>query len=162
MARDQTRVLVCAAVSLALIVAGALVLDWYRLALDVMGNLGKISIDLRRVHICNALRVCTSAPLGTTLPGLYPAMATAALWSSLAFAALVVFQAGARLLSGNASAAASKLGYVFAVVTVTIVVATAYLFGPETERPAMAQLGGALHRTWAPLTLIVGLFAGFA
>lgn len=142
--------------------AGAVVLDWYRLALDVMGDLGKISIDLRRVHICSALRVCTSAPLGSALPGMYPSMATAALWSSLAFAALVVFQAGTRLLSGNASAAASKLGYVFALVTITTVVATAYLFGPETERPAMAQLGGALHRTWAPLTLIFGLFAGFA
>jgi len=162
MARDQTRVLVCAAVSLVLIVAGALVLDWYRLALDVLGNLGKISIDLRQVHICNALRVCTSAPLGSALPGMYPAMAAATLWASLAFAALVVFQAGARLLTGNASAAASKLGYVFAVVTVITVVATAYLFGPETERPAVVQLGGSLHRTWAPLTLILGLCAGFA
>jgi len=161
MTRDQTRVLVCGAVSLALIISATVVMDWYRLSVDVMGNAAKISIDLRRVQFCNALHVCTSAPLGL-LPGMYPTTAAVSLWSSLAFAALVVFQAGTRLLSDRASDAASKLGYVFALVTIATVAATAYLFGPETEGPTVAQLGGALHRTWAPLTLIAGLFAGFA
>src|ERR1700712_4257319 len=161
MTRDQTRVLVCGAVSLAMIVAATLVMDWYRLSLNVMGSAAKIAIDLRRVQACNALHVCTSAPLGP-LPGMYPTTAAVSLWASLAFAALVVFQTGTRLLTDTANEAASKLGYVFGLVTIATVVATAYLFGPETEAPTVAQLGGALHRTWAAPTLIGGLFAGLA
>jgi len=161
MTRAQTRALVCGAGSLAMIIAATLIMDWYRLALDVRGNVARIAIDLRHVQSCNALHVCTSAPLGL-LPGMYPSTAAASLWASLAFAALVVFQTGTRLLSDTANESASKLGYVFALVTILTVLATAYLFGPETEGPTVTQLGGSLHRTWAPLTLIAGLVAGCA
>ena len=162
MGRDQTRVLVCAVASLALIVAATLIMEWYRLSLAAIpAAAGRVEIDLHRMRICNALRVCTTAPL-TLLPGMFPTLASSSLWSSLAVAGLVGFQAGARLVSGQASQTASRLGYVLALSTVATVAATAYLFGPETELPTTAQLGGVLHRTWAPPTLIAGLVAGVA
>src|SRR6185295_3906856 len=87
------------------------------------------------------------------------------LWSSLAFAALVVFQAGVRLLTGNANEGLAKFGYMFALTTISIAFATAYLFGPEADGPVVglaAEMGLSLHRTWAPLTLLGGLVFGFA
>jgi hypothetical protein len=137
-------------------------MEWYRLTLDVLpAAAGRIELDLRRLHICNAIHVCSSAPL-SLLPGMFPTLAASTLWSSLAFAGLVIFQAGARLLTGHATTSVSKLGYVFALSTIATVAATVYLFGPETEGPSVAQLTGTLHRTWAPLTLFAGLFVGFA
>lgn len=167
MGRDRKRVLIAAAVSLVMIIAGTLIMDWYRVAFEAADSgLGKISIaiDLRSLHTCSALRVCTTAPLGP-LPGMFPTLAAVTLWSSLAFAALVVFQAGVRLLTGNANDALAKFGYMFALTTISIAFATAYLFGPESEGPVVglaAEMGLSLHRTWAPLTLLIGLVAGFA
>jgi hypothetical protein len=166
MGRDQTRVLICAAASLVLIVVATLVMDWYRVAFDAGDELNRvaIAIDLRTLRTCTAVRLCTTTPLGP-LPGMFPTLAAVTLWSSLGFAALVGFQAGVRLLTGNANDAIAKLGYMFALTTISIAVATAYLFGPETEGPSIqlaTNMGVALHRTWAPATLIVGLIAGFA
>src|SRR5262245_43895215 len=155
MGRDRTRVLICAAASLVLIVAATLIMDWYRASYDTaVEELGRISvaIDLRSVHTCTAVRVCTTAPL-SPWPGMFPTLATVTLWSSLAFAALVVFQAGVRLLTGNANDPLAKFGYMFALTTISITIATAYLFGAETEGPSIeiaARLGSELHRTWAP------------
>jgi hypothetical protein len=159
------RVLICATASLVLIIAGSLAMDWNRLSYDAGDEgIGRIAIDLRNQHICSALHVCTTAPL-SHLPGMFPMLAAVTLWSSLGFAALVVFQAGVRLLSGSANDAIAKLGYMFALTTISIAVATAYLFGLETDTSGFeiaANIGVALHRTWAPLTLIIGLIAGFA
>jgi len=160
------RVLVCAAMSIALIVAGTLVMDWYRMSIDLIATeTGKISIDLRAVHICPAPELCTSAPL-QLMPGMYPPLATATLWMSLAFAAFVALQTTARLLTGNASESLTKLGYVLALMAISIVIGAAYMFGPEAEDPGLtitAQFGGGvLHRSWAPATLIFGLIAGVA
>lgn len=159
--------LICAAASLVLIVAATLVMDWYRVAFDVgVDEVSRvaIAIDLRTLRTCTAVRVCTTAPL-SPLPGMFPTLAVVTLWSSLGFAALVGFQAGIRVLTGNVNDAVAKLGYMFALTTISIAVATAYLFGPETEGPSIqlaANMGLQLHRTWAPLTLIIGLIAGFA
>jgi hypothetical protein len=167
MGRDQTRVLICAIASLVMIVAATLVMDWYRVAFDAGGdelNRIAIAIDLRTLRTCTAVRVCTTTPL-SPLPGMFPTLAAVTLWSSLGFAALVGFQAGVRLLTGNANDAIAKLGYMFALTAISIAVATAYLFGPETEGPSLqlaTNMGMALNRTWAPATLIVGLIAGFA
>jgi hypothetical protein len=95
---------------------------------------------------------------------MFPTLAAVTLWSSLGFAGLVVFQAGVRLLTGTANDSIAKLGYMFALTTISIAVATAYMFGPESG-PGIeiaAHMGVALPRTWAPLTLIIGLVAGFA
>ena len=66
MGRDRTRVLICAAASLVLIVAAALAMDWYRVAFDVgVDEVSRvaIAIDLRNLRTCTALHVCTTAPL---------------------------------------------------------------------------------------------------
>lgn len=160
MGRDQMRVLLCAAASVALIVAGALVMDWYRLSASA-ADVGSFLVDLRRVKTCSAGGVCTGAPL-RILPGMFPTMAAITLWSSLGFAAFVVFHGALRILTGNASDALGKLGYALALVTMSITIAAAYLFGPETEDPSIAQLGGTLHRSWAPLTLLIGQSVGLA
>lgn len=167
MGRDRQRVLVCAIASWLLILAGTLGMEWYEVAFDgtAMG-LGRIAIavDLRNVHTCTAIRVCTTAPIAP-LPGMFPTLAAVTLWSSLGFAALVALQAGIRLLTGNANDSLAKFGYMFALTTMSIAFATAYLFGPEAQGPGIgmaAELGLSLQRTWAPLTLIVGQVLGFA
>jgi len=159
------RVLLGAVASIALIVAGGLILDWYEVVLpEVPRGLERVSIGLRHVQICAAGDVCASVPLAD-LPGMFPTFAVAALWLSLGLAALVAFQAGARLLSGSANDGFTRLGYLYAMMTLSAAVATAYLFGPETEGPgvgAAAQLGASLNRTWGPATLIAGIILGLA
>src|SRR4051794_39073387 len=121
MGRDRTRVLICAAASIVLIVAATLVMDWYRVSFDIgVDEISRvaITIDLRSLHTCTAVRVCTTQPL-SPLPGMFPTLAAVTLWSSLGFAALVGFQAGVRLLTGNASDPVAKLGYMFALTTIS-------------------------------------------
>jgi len=167
MGRDRTRVLICAAASLALIVAGTLIMDWYRVSFDALDAVGagasRLAIDLRSLRVCRAASTCADMSL-SPLPGMFPTLATVTLWSSLGFGGLVAFQAGARILTGNANDSLTKLGYMFALMAISIAVATAYMFGPETEGPDLGfagQLAGVLHRTWAPLILLIGLVAGF-
>lgn len=159
------RVLLCAAAAIALILAGTLVMDWFRLTFTAaVPGASKIAIDLRNLHICHADHACASTSIGP-LPGMFPTLATVTLWSSLGFAALVAFQAGARVLTGAANDSFSKLGYVLALLAISLAVATAYMFGPDAEIPVAdlaAKVGLALPRTWAPLTLLAGLVAGFA
>ncbi|HET7505200.1 MAG TPA: hypothetical protein VFK02_29480 [Kofleriaceae bacterium] len=164
MGRDRMRVLVCAAATIALILAGSLAMDWFRLTVPAIDSgAGRASIDLRNIQLCNVDHGCTTTSI-TPLHGMFPTLAALTLWSSLGFAALVVFQAGARLLTGAANDAFTKLGYVLALLAISFTVATAYMFGPDADGPInlVTKLGGALPRTWAPLTLLAGLVAGFA
>jgi len=158
------RVLACGLAAIALIIAGALAMDWYRLVFEpAAGGAMRITIDLRTFHICQ-LDTCTTSSLAP-LPGMFPTLATVVLGASLLVAALVAYQAGARILSGNAYDPLTKLGYMISLMAISIAVAAAYLFGPESETSiagAAAQAGIALHRTWGPATLIAGLAAGFA
>jgi hypothetical protein len=158
------RVLVCATASIALIIVAALGMDWYRLTFESAAGAARLAVDLRHVHACQLGQVCVSAPL-TPLPGMFPTLAAVTLWSSLAVAALVGFQAGARLLTGGAGESVTRLAYMVALMALSIAVATAYIFGLENEGPmigAAAQVGARLHRTYAPLVLIGGLIAGVA
>jgi hypothetical protein len=167
MGRDRMRVLLCAIASIALIIAGALVMDWYRLSIttlmpDMPGG-GKVAIDLRNLHVCHQ-HGCVTTSI-SPMPGMFPTLATVTLWSSLGFAALVAFQAGTRVLTGAAADSFTKVGYMLALLAISLAVATAYLFGPEDQGPitdVAAKMGISLPRTWAPLTLIAGLAAGFA
>jgi hypothetical protein len=165
MGRDRLRVVVCAAASIALILASTLAMDWFRVALsaDVPGG-GKIAIDLRYLHVCHTDLGCASTSI-SRLHGMFPTLATVTLWSSLGFAALVAFQSGARVLTGAANDSFTKLGYVLALTAISLTVATAYMFGPDAEVPVSdltVTAGLALPRAWAPLTLLAGLVAGFA
>jgi len=159
------RVLLCAAASIALILAGTLVMDWFRLTFTTpLPGAAKIAIDLRNMHICRADHGCASTSI-SPLPGMFPTLASVTLWSSLGFAALVAFQAGARVLSGAANDSFTKLGYVLALTAISLTVATAYMFSPDAEVPLTelaTQMGLALPRTWAPVTLLAGHVAGFA
>jgi hypothetical protein len=162
MGRDRTRVLICAAASLVLIVAATLMMDWYRVVYGVGEEVSRVAIDLSSVHTCTAIHVCTATPLSP--PGMFSTLATVTMWSSLAFAGLVAYQAAVHLLTGNANDTVARLGYMFALTTLSIAIATAYMFGAETDGPGVqiaAHMGVELHRTWAPLTLIIGLIAGF-
>lgn len=159
------RVLLCAAASIALILGATLAMDWFRLTFTkVLPGAGRIAIDLRNMHICQADHGCTGTSI-SLLPGMFPTCATVTLWSCLGFAVLVAFQAGAHVLTGAANDAFTKLGYVLALTAISLAVATAYMFGPDAEVPVTdlaAKMGLALARTWAPLTLLTGLVAGFA
>ncbi|HEX2685087.1 MAG TPA: hypothetical protein VHN14_00640 [Kofleriaceae bacterium] len=144
---------------------GTLVMDWYQLSPDdVVGGARAIAIDLRTVHLCGPDQVCETVLL-TPFSGVFPTLAMVTLWSSLGFAALVLFQASTRVLTGNANNALTKLGYLLALLTISLTVTTAYMFGLEPEgigSGLTAQVGSTLHRTWAPLILLVGHVAGFA
>lgn len=159
------RVLVSAIASITLIIAGALVMDWYQVPFSgVVNGAHRIALDLRNVHICDVDHVCVIAPL-TPLRGMFPTLASVTLWSSLGFAALITFQAGARVLTGNANDSFTKSSYMLALTTISLAIATAYVFHPELEGPGIElveQTSVALHRTWAPLTLLVGHVVGFA
>jgi hypothetical protein len=162
MGRDQTRMLICAVASLVLILAGALFMDWYRATTEGL-ELNRLSIDLVAVHLCGNAHVCARESL-TSVRGMFPSLAAVTLWSSLGFAALVGFQAGARLLAGGAIDVFTKLGYMLALMAISLAVATAYLFGPEVSDVRMVAatwFDVALHRSWAPATLIAGLSVGF-
>jgi hypothetical protein len=159
------RVLVGGVASIALILAGALAMDWYRLSFEpTTDGVLRIAVDLRNVHLCHLTQLCVSTPLAP-LPGMFPTLAAVTMWSSLGVAGLAAFQAGTRILTGGAYESVTRLGYMVSLMAVSIAVATAYMFGPESEGAmigAAAQAGVVLHRTWGPLTLIAGLIGGFA
>lgn len=163
MGRDQIRVLACAAGAVALIVAGSLVMDWYRIAVTAAPVAASVGIDLRNVNICHA-HGCVSTSV-SMLPGMFPTLASLTLWSSIGLAVVVAFQAAARTLTGAAQDSFSKIGYMVAMGAMALTVSTAYLFGPDDHGPVdalAAQVGELLPRTWGPLTLLVGQLLGFA
>jgi hypothetical protein len=153
------RVLLSAIAAIALIAAGALVMDWYRMAMPG----GKVAIDLRNLSVCHQ-HACVSTSI-SPMPGMFPTLATLTMWASLALIAVVAFQATTRVLTGAANEAFSKLGYALALVALSLAVATAYVFGPEDQgdmTDVIAQVNMVLPRTWAPATLLVGLITGLA
>jgi hypothetical protein len=155
--------LICALASLVLILGGALFMDWYRAATEGF-ELNRLSIDLVAVRLCGTAHVCARESV-SSVRGMYPSLAAVTLWSSLGFAALVGFQAGARLLAGGALDVFTKLGYMLALMAISLAVATAYLFSPDVSDVRMVAATWsdvALHRTWAPGTLLAGLVLGFA
>ncbi|HEX3760449.1 MAG TPA: hypothetical protein VHW23_17155 [Kofleriaceae bacterium] len=137
-------------------------MEWYRATAESF-ELNRLSLDLVSVHLCGSAHVCERESV-SSVRGMYPSLAAVTLWSSLGFAALVGFQAGARLLAGGAIDVFTKLGYMLALMAISLAVATAYVFGPEVSDVrivASAWADIALHRTWAPATLIAGLSIGF-
>jgi hypothetical protein len=170
MGREQVRVLTCAAASVALILAGTLFVEWYRFSFgDLMANLPanismKGTLDLRKVQMCvSGMAMCTTMQI-SMIDGVYSTLATATLWSSLGFAALVAFQAATHVLTSNPSESVAKLGYVYGVLTLATTIATAYAFAPSPDDPGFARLaaaGGWLKSAWGSPTLIAGIIAGF-
>src|ERR1700753_2472975 len=120
MGRDRMRVLLSAIAAIALIIAGALVMDWYRMAMPG----GKIAIDLSNLSVCHQ-HACVTTSI-SPMPGMFPTLATVTLWASLALAAVVALQAATRVLTGAANESFSKLGYMLALITLSVATATAY------------------------------------
>ncbi len=163
MGDPRLRVMALGLMSLVMIIVGTLVLDWFVFHIPIMG-LDHFSVDLRSVHACRSDGVCGSAPMSMAPAGLYSTFATLALWSSLAFAGLVVLQTGARVLSASASASLSKTGYMLGVAVMLLAIASGYLFGFEVGGADVPELGISVHvdRTWAPVVLLLGDLAGIA
>src|SRR5262245_24859286 len=106
-------------------------MDWFVVHAGAkMVGVDRIAIDLRSVHACASNGVCGSVDM-SKLKGMYPTLSTVTLWSSLGFGALVLIQAGSRLIAGAASEAVSKRGYAVGIAAIVVAGATAYFFGPE-------------------------------
>jgi hypothetical protein len=156
---DRVRVVGLALVSLALIVASVLVMEWFvvRVTNDASG-IEKIAFDLRAIRVCQQ-NMCvvvelSQVPLLSRL-GVYSSLAPATFWTSLGFAALVAFQGGARAIVGAASLTYTRLGYFLGTIFAGIAVGTAYMFAPEVGPFTVT-------RTAAPLLLFVGYAVGMA
>jgi len=165
MGADRLRVLVLALVSLGLIVGSALFLDWFVVNLGGLGSLmgiSELTIDLRAAHACRSDGVCGSAPI--SMAGLYGTMSTVTLWTSLAFALLILVQAGARLITDQVNESLSKGGYLLGIAVIMVAGSTAYFFQPEVLGPgvgALDELGSAsIDRTWGPALMLLGAVAG--
>ena len=154
MGTDRTRVVALAGVTLVACVASLWLMDWFQI--DEI-----LAINLRHIRVCPGKGVCATVDF-SQLTGSFPFLATITFWGSLLVAAVVVFQAGHRLLNGHASDAISRAGTLVAVVMFLTGAATAYVFGPDvgTYVPAQGVGGGkalvVLERTWAPMLFLLG------
>lgn len=144
--------------SVAAIVTGGLVLDWFELVFrGPIAGVGDVGIDLRAVRACSKEGVCAVFELGK-IGGTYSSLAGITLWTSLAFAAIVAVQAGIRWINGTANTQIERAAYVFGALVIGVTAATAYLFGPDGG----GQFAGtaAIERTWAPLLMLLGQALG--
>ncbi|MEJ7603047.1 MAG: hypothetical protein WKG01_34490 [Kofleriaceae bacterium] len=161
MGTDRTRIVALAGVALLACVASLGLMDWFRI--DAL-----FAINLRHIRVCPGQGVCATVDFGQ-LTGSFPLLATITFWGSVLFAAVVVFQAGHRLVNGHASEAISRAGTLVGVVMILTGAATAYVFGPDvgTYTSSLGALGGGktkfvLERTWGPMLLILGHVVGIA
>lgn len=156
------RVLVLALSSVGLIVAGTLVVAWFVARVSGAGiGVDLVTIDLREARACTPDGVCGTFPIDKLRGGSgYPTFALISFWAGLGVAALVLYQAGSRLLAGFASEALSKSGYGLAMLVLLTGVAAGYLFGPDTGTAALGDMALTIERSWGPLALIAGLFVG--
>jgi hypothetical protein len=159
MGLDRARVLVLGLVSLSLIIASVLVMDWFVVRI---GNLGRdmpfdrLTFDLRAIKVC-ASGVCASVELSQlpmlTRLGVYPSLAPATFWTSLCFAVIVGIQCGTRVVTGGAPLSWTRFGYFLGTLFLGVAAAVGYIFTPEVA-PFTAA------RTAAPLLLILGYAIG--
>lgn len=155
-------------VALVAILIAAFSLTWFRMHLVVTGDLGigqaasllssaKMQIGLQSATACMPDGSCSTIALGN-FDGLYPTMATFTFWVSLLYAAVVTYQAVARVLTGQAGEALSRVGYFLVLLALCGAVATGFMFAPETGADDVASV--VVDRTWAPGLMILGYIAG--
>ena len=154
MSRHQIRLLLCSAASVALIVGALFVLEWFRIDLGS----ALIAIDLRDARMCSPGGPCTTVEL-SGMTGFYPVIASATFWSALPLALIVLGQCAARLLTGSASASATKVGYVLGSVTLASAFIAGYLFAPEADT-MFDVMGVMVARTFAAPMLLTGTLLG--
>lgn len=160
---DRMRVLVLAAVSLALIVAGTFILSWHVGDIDMGGLSGSVAMKLRSMEICVDHQGCIAVEFGRNpqLSGLYPTIGAILYFGSIAFALLVGWQGATRVLSGVASPVLSKGGYGFGIVLVGCAVMCGYIL-VDQESGSTAGMTASIYRGWGPLAQILGLVVGIA
>jgi hypothetical protein len=151
--KHQLRLLVCAGAAVVLIVASVLVLDWFKAKVAIgIANLDWLSIDLRTVRECTPDRVCLSVPLAK-LPGPFATFAPITFWTSIALGALLLFQAGTRLVGGTASERLTRIGYGLGLITLFNALGAGYVFAPDGMQISdMATV--TFTRTWGPAMLV--------
>ncbi|MEO8839985.1 MAG: hypothetical protein ABI591_28045 [Kofleriaceae bacterium] len=164
----QGKVLASTTVAVVAILIAAFSMTWFRMHLEVTGDLGigqaasllssaKVQIGLHSATACMPDGSCSSIALGN-FDGLYPTMATFTFWVSVLFAVVVAYQAIARVLTGQAGEALSRVGYFLVLLALCGAVATGFMFAPETGANDVATV--IVHRTWAPGLMILGYIAG--
>jgi len=157
---DRARAVVLGLVSLALIIASVLVMDWF--VVRIGGGLGpdvpfdRVMFDLRSIKICTS-GVCASVELSQlpmlTRLGVYPSLAPATFWTSLCFGVIVGIQCGTRVVTGGAPLSWTRFGYFLGTLFLAVAAAVGYIFTPDVA-PFTAT------RTAAPLLLIFGYVVG--
>jgi hypothetical protein len=164
----QGKVLASTTVALVAILIAAFSMTWFRMHLEVTGDIAigqaasllssaKVQIGLQSATACMPDGSCSTMAL-TDFDGLYPTMATFTFWVSLLYGAVVTYQAIARVLTGQAGEALSRVGYFLVLLALCGAVACGFLFAPETGSNDVARV--IVHRTWAPGLMILGYIAG--
>lgn len=160
---DRMRVLVLAAVSLALLIAGTFFLGWHVGDIDMGQLTGSVSLKLRSMEICVDHQGCIAVEFARNprLSGMYPTFGSIVYFGSIAFALLVAWQAATRVLSGHASEPLSKGGYGGGTLLVGFAVMCGYIL-VDQESGSAAGMTASIHRGWGPLVQILGLVVGIA
>jgi hypothetical protein len=157
----RTRLLAAAAGYVVLVIASAVIMDWFQMSMAVDGHLGTIGIGLRSITVCQSDGVCASVSYGNlALGGSFPLAAAITFWGSLLTALLVAYQVGTRMIYGVASEPLSAHGIKACFVMILGAAAAGFLFGPEGGSGAARMMGLTIERTWAPVLLILAHVLG--
>ncbi len=158
MSTDRLRVLLLALASLAMMVGALVIVDWFVLEIPGLASMGvgEISVDLRSVHACNGAGVCGSAPIA----GLYHMFAVGAFWGGWLLCALVVLQAGSRLVLEQTNPSLNWAAYSIGILVIVCSFMAAYVAKPDPSGAAAALGQLTVTRTFAPLAMLIGAFLG--
>ncbi len=164
MDRDRTRVFALGVVTLGLLAASLVVLDWFVFSLTAVGGsqLAEVGIDLQSIHACVG-DGCASVTSATT-SGVFPILCQATFIASCALGLVVAYQTIMRV-TGAASPRLVRLGYLVGMLVLVLTVATAYVFRPELSTATGAELHGlelSIGRTWAPALSCLAALAGMS
>src|SRR5664279_1603586 len=143
-------------------------MTWFQMHLEVAGDVAigqaasllssaKVQIGLESATACMPDGSCSTLAL-SNFDGLYPTIATFTFWVSLLYGAVVAYQAVARVLTGQAGEALSRVGYFLVILALCGAVASGFMFAPETDANDVSTV--IVHRTWAPGLMILGYIAG--
>ena len=152
MTGERLRVLIAAALSIALLLVVTLTMPWF--VVKAMGT--AMTIDLHEVKACQH-GACVSFALAKA-PGSFPWLGNVTFYGVLALTAVVAYQAGCRLLVDRANPLVTRIASTAVAILVATVFGFAIVTGPDTGTAEM----GSIVRTWAWLLEILGLVGAAA
>jgi len=155
----QLRLLLCAAVGLALMAFSLFFSEWFWISIQGLGAMGlsEFRLDLRSATACLANGTCDSIPM-SRLQGAYPTVSALTFYGHSALALIVVYEVIRRLVTGRAGEGLAKLGYIGAIACLFVAGATGYFFQPEVPVGNASSEGIVaitVMRSWAPVALLV-------